>query len=222
MSIAKPQKHAKRLVDVGLWHDANGGYSVHDFLHWNPSRAEVEANKDADRRRKGFHSDSDRIPDGIPKEPSRAGAGAPARARSLDLDVSVFSSDQIGEESNFQKFWSAYPRKVGKDAAAKAFEKRKVDYVLLGAIMAALEEQKQSQQWQRDGGQYIPHPATWLNQGRWQDVVESEPQFTDAELAVASKVRSAAFARCPHEPECATRAECVRLIAQEQRQRVSA
>ena len=26
-----------------------------------------------------------------------------------------------------------------------------------------------SAQWQRDNGQYIPHPATWLNQGRWDD-----------------------------------------------------
>ena len=33
----------------------------------------------------------------------------------------------------------------------------------------ALEVQKQSQQWRKDGGQYIPMPATWLNGRRWED-----------------------------------------------------
>ena len=38
-------------------------------------------------------------------------------------------------------------------------------------MIQAVEKQKQSTQWQRDGGQYIPHPATWLNQERWEDEV---------------------------------------------------
>lgn len=36
-------------------------------------------------------------------------------------------------------------------------------------ILAALRWQALSEQWQRDGGQFIPHPATYLNQGRWKD-----------------------------------------------------
>ena len=34
---------------------------------------------------------------------------------------------------------------------------------------AEVNAQKLSRQWQKDGGQYIPNPATWLNQGRWED-----------------------------------------------------
>ena len=30
-------------------------------------------------------------------------------------------------------------------------------------LLSALEMQKRSDQWQRDSGQYIPYPATWLN-----------------------------------------------------------
>ena len=41
----------------------------------------------------------------------------------------------------------------------------------LPTILAAIEAQKKSEQWVKDGGQYIPHPATWLNQGRWDDQV---------------------------------------------------
>lgn len=69
----------------------------------------------------------------------------------------------------FDEFWAAYPRKVGKDAAAKAFAKRRVGVGLLAQMLAAISTQKTGEQWRRDGGQFIPHPATWLNEGRWQD-----------------------------------------------------
>ena len=72
----------------------------------------------------------------------------------------------------FAEFWAAYPRKVGKAAALKAWMKVKPSVELHARILEAVERQKQSTQWQRDGGQYIPHPTTWLNQGRWDD----EPQ----------------------------------------------
>lgn len=78
-------------------------------------------------------------------------------------------SDAGDEPDGFGEFWSAYPRKVGKDAARKAFAKRKPDAELLAKMLAAVAIQAKSTQWQRDGGQYIPHPSTWLNEGRWND-----------------------------------------------------
>ena len=42
----------------------------------------------------------------------------------------------------------------------------------LDVVLLAVEKQKKSKQWQADQGQYIPHPATWLNQGRWDDELE--------------------------------------------------
>jgi hypothetical protein len=39
-------------------------------------------------------------------------------------------------------------------------------------MVKAIEVQKKSEQWQRDNGQYIPHPSTWLNQRRWEDEME--------------------------------------------------
>lgn len=73
----------------------------------------------------------------------------------------------------FDEFWSAYPKKVGKDDARRAFQKRKPDGELLALMLAAIAAQRESQAWIRDGGQYIPNPSTWLNQGRWQD--ETDP-----------------------------------------------
>lgn len=69
----------------------------------------------------------------------------------------------------FEDFWNAYPRKVGKQAALKTWSKLRPSAELTKAIIAAVEYQRTCPQWQKDGGQYIPNPATWLNQGRWED-----------------------------------------------------
>ena len=71
----------------------------------------------------------------------------------------------------FAQFWAAYPRKVGKDAAWRSFERRKPDRAMLDRMLAAIAQQRLSAEWQKEGGQYIPHPTSWLNQGRWQDEV---------------------------------------------------
>lgn len=75
----------------------------------------------------------------------------------------------------FDEFWKAYPNKTGKDAARTAFAKRKPGKQLLADMLQALEAQKKSEQWRKQGGQFIPLPTTWLNQGRWQD---GEPMET--------------------------------------------
>ncbi len=76
-----------------------------------------------------------------------------------------------GADALFDTFWTAYPSKVGKDAAKKAFAKRKPTPELLSEMLKAIAEQKTSLAWVKEDGQFIPHPATWLNQGRWMDEV---------------------------------------------------
>jgi hypothetical protein len=70
----------------------------------------------------------------------------------------------------FESFWSVYPNKKSKAAASKAFDKAMaVEGVTLGLLTSAVNEQKTWDQWRKDGGAFIPHPATWLNGGRWDD-----------------------------------------------------
>lgn len=71
--------------------------------------------------------------------------------------------------ARFEKFWQAYPRHTDKQRAVKAWGKIRPDDALLDRMLAAIAQQKQSDQWTRDGGAYIPHPSTWLTQERWQD-----------------------------------------------------
>jgi uncharacterized protein YdaU (DUF1376 family) len=69
----------------------------------------------------------------------------------------------------FDRFWSAYPRKVAKAAAAKAFARMRADEALIARMLAAVAAQSASDQWRRDGGQFVPHAATWIAQRRWED-----------------------------------------------------
>jgi hypothetical protein len=43
-------------------------------------------------------------------------------------------------------------------------------------MLSAIDLQKRSDQWRREGGQYIPNPATWLSQGRWDDEATEVPE----------------------------------------------
>ena len=89
-------------------------------------------------------------------------------------------------EELFQSFWSAYPRKVGKQAARRKFAAimRKLDEAeasaLLSRMLKAVNAQAQSEQWSDMA--FIPHPTTWLNQGRWEDEAEA-PRRTEADIA---------------------------------------
>jgi hypothetical protein len=71
----------------------------------------------------------------------------------------------------FENFWKAYPRKIGKQLAYRVWKNKKLDS-LLKEIVSAVEAQKKTAGWKKEGGQFIPHPTTWLNRGSWEDEVE--------------------------------------------------
>ena len=76
----------------------------------------------------------------------------------------------------FAQFWAAYPKKRSKGAARKAWDKLHADPTMQATILQAIERAKQSEDWQKDGGKYIPYPATWLNADGWEDEEpEAEP-----------------------------------------------
>lgn len=95
----------------------------------------------------------------------------PISPKGIGEGKSPSKKEKNGYSKSFETWWKGYPRKVGKLQAAKAFQKalRMTDE---SKLFEAVKEQSSSPQWKKDGGQFIPHPATWLNQGRWEDEVE--------------------------------------------------
>ena len=82
-------------------------------------------------------------------------------------DINISCSKEEKNESIFESFWKVYPRKVGKEKCRNWFKSHKPKQDLVQKMIEAVEEQKKSKQW--SDPQYIPHPYTWLNQGRWED-----------------------------------------------------
>lgn len=71
--------------------------------------------------------------------------------------------------AGFDEFWTSYPKKVSKQKALSAFKKIKPDRELLERIISDVRRRAKSREWLKDGGQFIPHPTTYLNQQRWED-----------------------------------------------------
>lgn len=93
--------------------------------------------------------------------------------KDIDIDIDTPPTPSEGEsDERFTVFWDMYPRKEGKQNARKAWDKLCPDEELLYRILDAIALQKESDQWMRDNGRYIPLPASWLNGKRWEDEVK--------------------------------------------------
>ena len=95
------------------------------------------------------------------------------RGTSVSVSVSVSDTDSVSVNKQytdkFEEFWKEYPKKVGKREANRAFKKVNVP---VETLLEAIRQQKRSAMWTKENGRFIPNPATWLNQGRWEDQVE--------------------------------------------------
>lgn len=91
-------------------------------------------------------------------KPTKPTSSAAAKKASPPLDVALFD-----------EFWSIWPKKVAKRDAEKAWKKLAPDAALFEAIKAGIRLWSNNWAWQKDGGQFIPNPATFLNGRRWED-----------------------------------------------------
>lgn len=117
-----------------------------------------------------------------------------------------------GAAAGFAEFWSAYPLKKAKATAEKAWAKLKPSADLQAAILSAIAAHKLSADWQRDGGQYIPHPTTWLNQRRWEDEVthaRSQRPDQNRPRSAVDEVREAIWRREAAEAAAAAAGQAV-------------
>lgn len=101
------------------------------------------------------------------------------RRRHVDVGKDRIGEGSVGKErsggfvypEDFLKFWDGCPLKIGKGAAWASWKRMRPP---VPEVFVALEKQARSLQWRREGGRFVPHPATWLNQRRWEDEVPEE------------------------------------------------
>ena len=130
----------------------------------------------------------------IPAPAQSKQCASTAKARRCTLDKGKGMDKGNGERSlepeGFTAFWETCPRKANKKDALRAWEKLKPGADLQATILADLKKRVLSADWQKDGGKFIPYPATYLNGARWEDqgVILPKPEpvtdtFTAAHLA---------------------------------------
>ena len=174
-------KLAAKLVEVGLWvpseFDGDAGWEFHDWEQCNPSRAKVEQDRSAARKRMRVRrsGEQDECSEDVRANTHRTDGGCSdgvlagahtgtAAARPVPA-LPVPKTISPTADRAFEQFWAAYPLHVGKAAAQKAFVKaqREVGHVPL--IAGALRFRSDPN---REPG-FTPHASTWLNAGRWDD-----------------------------------------------------
>lgn len=99
--------------------------------------------------------------------PERANRNARKGEPIPDINPDI-NHDIKGTQNGFDRFWAVYPRRVSKEMAVRAWKKLKPDEGLIEVIMTDIEHRKEGE-WKNQDIRYIPHPATYLNQRRWED-----------------------------------------------------
>lgn len=92
-------------------------------------------------------------------------------------------------DQGFETFWRCYPRKASKKDALRAWNKLDPNEDLVQQIIEAVIWQSQSDDWLRDGGRYVPYPATFLRGERWTDEKPETPRVSERTIATARAVQ---------------------------------
>lgn len=183
------KKRAERLCMVGLWVREDGGYRIVKWLKWNRSKSEIESLQRKDAARKappptdpgggGIDpgSDSERSPNGIQTDSDSGSQPGPGgfqpRARNTHTHTDTHTEPTPDTEPSptraalFERFYDAYPRKVGKKDAERKFDKALKDGADPEDIITAAQRYASSRRGQDP--KFTKHPATWLHQGCWMD-----------------------------------------------------
>jgi hypothetical protein len=186
---------ARALVTAGLWRRAKGGYQFHDWSEYQPSKDDVDAERKAARERmrklrlerRGAAQPQDGSPEQKPNVRANFGGSSatPTRPDPLKNNIKNSSSPAApptepplpkpgsDDDPLFTRFWAAYPRKIGKGQARKAWAKV-IKTTDPEAVIAAAGHFTALRG--HEDPQFIPHPTTWLNGERWGDVPDPEPR----------------------------------------------
>ena len=189
--VSRPNRVSQELVNAGLWEVADDGYQFHDWDEHNIDKTAWESGKAAVRERVKRHREKQR--NAVSNAVSNGGRNAVTNAVS-NANVTLQEEEEEKEEeyitpltplegveaepfaaltdkeileASFDEFWQAYPRHEGKKAAKTRFvqavkQGTSPEAIVAGARRFAADPNLPEKR-------FIPHPATWLNQARWED-----------------------------------------------------
>lgn len=198
-TMKRPGRFVAELVRRGVWSSAADGWTIHDFLDYQPSKARVEEDrvKNAQRQRrfasrkkvrdqeKGTtpNAVSNALATPLGKKPNAVADGVTNAAPSRPVpkgDNSLRSSSPSPRgDPDFERFYAAFPKRVGRKAAEAAWMKAMKDGADAAVVIAGAK--RYADEREDEDSKYTKQPATWLNHGCWED----EPQRRRREQTVS-------------------------------------
>lgn len=163
----------ERLLNATLIDKLNGGTNGYHYAPHNWDKRQYKSDTSTERVKR-FRQRSETVT--VTPPDTDTDTDTEQNKKYIHQPKQVRSKDS--KSKDFDKFWLGYPRRVGKGAAEKAWVKA-VQGTEASVIIASLGSHKFS-----EDINYIPHPATWLNQRRWEDVptVGSSPAAAPVKL----------------------------------------
>ena len=169
------QKDVGRLMEAGFVDDHGKP------INWETRQG--QALSDAERKRRqrererdSHEKDAELSRDGhVTVTDESQGSGARVKTDKTRQENTPTPLRDISEEdSAFERFWSAYPKRFGKAKARRAFHAAADRMPPIDDLLAALARQKASAAWADEGGRFVPAPATWIEDERWTDELPGE------------------------------------------------
>lgn len=165
---------SEELVDAELWEITDGGWQIHDYLEYNPSREKVLAERDEARERMSKVRSRDVRPniERTEQEPTENlifPVPVPVPMNNMCVcddvetaDVETVDKPKAEYSDDFEQFWQNYPRKIAKKEAYRAWTARLKGGALPGDMVSAAEHYAEYCEQRHAETQYIKHAATFL------------------------------------------------------------
>ena len=167
--------------------ESNTHYSIISIINWDTYQniklnGNIESNRQVTGKEQASNTnnndnndnkeeiyDQNSLIDSVSSEDSQPTPPSNKLNRECSAKKKQAMSEQLS--TSFGLFWQEYPRKVSKKTAESAWIKINPQNGTVEKILSALKEYKKTEQWQKNNGQFIPHPSSWLNQERWKDEI---------------------------------------------------
>lgn len=201
--VRSHQAAARRLVEVGLWEDAEGGYQIHDFLQYNPSKEEVLQQREAAARRQAAWRERSKTPRNAvtnvhaaheplvtptpthgPSRPdpteSSSDLGSQEQRRETEGETHIprargLVPPALADAPGFDEFWRHYPQRANRSAALDQYRRRVKRGTPPDELVAAACHLAEYVAREQMEVRYVPHAHRFLRDERDREFLLGPP-----------------------------------------------
>lgn len=159
------------MVSCGWMIEINGMIELPNYDRHNSATAKSRALGSKRQNKYRMNASSNASSNVIYNDDTLRKSSYREEKRREDINNSQFEENKKEDVISplFDEFWKNYPNKKAKPAALRAWKKIKPGEI--ETLMAGLIQQCKTI-FLKDDGKFIPHPATWLNNRRWEDGIQ--------------------------------------------------